>query len=495
MPRKRQQRKTTVIVHAKGRPVRVTLYPPKPPRGSWYALWPGLVGACSTGEKEREDAVAAVVCMLENNGKLSRVKDLTLTNEEFWEIQRYHFHLKTDEDARRRSEKSLANCLESLAAFTEITGIKPISRATPDDCANFQQVCQTLPNSWRRRPMEKRKPVKFYSEQAREQRQKSAELDPLDELPRYSPNNILRWSRSLQAAFERVNRNALKRKCVRGVVAPEKLLTSNPWNQFTWIGGRKRPIRQFDGTELVSLLEHLAENWSGVPIGATLAKVFLWSGCRKLEITGLSWDSLRLVGNECHFQIVGKWGVERWFRIPEAVYQELIGYRTVSPFVFAAYTQQLRAFRSNHTNWMNGVSKQFNPKNLGAWFYKRVCEWSKASLKGRAYVHVFRKTTLQHARQGEDINRQVAADARVSETVMMTNYVQESDEEMRQRSNRTYHRIIASLPIEVAERYGHVRDARSELEERLRAATEAKDWVLAAELAKRLARHGQQAVG
>ena len=59
---------------------------------------------------------------------------------------------------------------------------------------------------------------------------------------------------------------------------------------------------------------------------------------------------------------------------------------------------------------------------------------------------------------------------------MMTNYVQENDEEMRQRSNRTYRRIIASLPAEVAVRYGHVRDARSELEERLRAALDAKDW-------------------
>ena len=439
--------------------------------------------------------MAAVVCMLENNGKLSRVKDLTLTDEEFWEIQRHHFHRKTDEDAKRRSEKSLANCLDSLAAFAEITGVRPISRATPDDCAKFQQVCQTLPNVWRRRPMEKRQPVKFYSEQARERRRKAGELDQLDELPRYSPNNILRWARSLQAAFERVNRNALKRKCVRGVVAPEKLLTSNPWNQFTWIEGRKRPIRQFDGSELVSLLDYLAENWGGVPIGATLAKVFLWSGCRKLEITGLSWDSLRLVGNECHFQIVGKWGVERWFRLPEAVYKELLDYRTESPFVFAAYIQQLRVFRSNQANLITGLSEQFKPKNFGAWFYKRVCEWSQASVKGRAYVHVFRKTTLQHARQGEDINRQVAADARVSESVMMTNYVQENDEEMRQRSNRTYRRILASLPVDVAERYGHVRDARSELEERLRAATETKDWGLAAEIAAHLARYGQQAAG
>ena len=115
--------------------------------------------------------------------------------------------------------------------------------------------------------------------------------------------------------------------------------------------------------------------------------------------------------------------------------------------------------------------------------------------KGHAYVHVFRKTTLQHARRGEDINRQVAADACVSESVMMTNYVQENDEEMRQRSNRTYRRILASLPSDVANRYGYVRDERAELEERLRVAMDNKDWALATELAARLAKRGQPAAG
>jgi integrase len=279
------------------------------------------------------------------------------------------------------------------------------------------------------------------------------------------------------------------------VVDAEKLLTSNPWNQFTWIEGTKRPIRQFDGSELLSLLDHLETKWGGVPIAATAAKVFLWSGCRKLEIAGLLWDSLRLVGNECHFEIVGKWGVERWFRLPEAVYQELLGYRTQSPFVFDAYNEQLRHFRARKANLITGLGAEFSPDSFGDWFYNRVAEWSKASAKGHANVHVFRKTTLQHARRGEDINRQVAADARVSESVMMTNYVKESDEEMRQRSNRTCSRIIASLPAEVAQRYGHVRDARSELEDRLRAALDGRDWALASELAARLARHDQQAAG
>ena len=476
--------------------MRITLYPPKPPRATWYAFWPGLIAARSTGEQDRDAALEAVTCMLENNGSLSRAEKLTLTDEDLWEIQRKHFGRKTEEQAKKRAEKSLANCLDALAAFAEITGLKPISRATPDDCSKFQQVCQTLPNTWRRKRKAERRPVTFYSEKAREQRRKSGKLDPLDEVPLYSPNNILRWSRSLQAAFERVNQNALKRKCVRGVVPPEKLLTSNPWNQFTWMVEKKiRPKRQFDGAELASFLDYLAEKWKGVPIATIMTKVFLWSGCRKLEITGLAWDSLRLVGNECHFEIVGKWGVERWFRLPETVCQELLSYRTESEYVFAAFNRQLRSFRKGQANRITSLLDEFSPKNFGAWFYNRVAEWSKTSSRGRANVHVFRKTTLQHARRGEDINRQVAADACVSESVMMTNYVEEHDEEMRQRSNRTYRRIIASLPTDVAERYGYVRDSKADLEERLRAALDAQDWGLASELSACLARRGQQVAG
>ena len=38
---------------------------------------------------------------------------------------------------------------------------------------------------------------------------------------------------------------------------------------------------------------------------------------------------------------------------------------------------------------------------------------------------------MQHARRGEDISRQIADDATVSESVLMTNYVKETDEESR----------------------------------------------------------------
>ena len=482
MGRKPKKEKRTISVVVNGTVIPVILHPPKPPRRTWYAYWAGLTASKSTGQTNFEQAAIAAEDIVRNGGKKGTLAATVLSDEEFEAIQRAHFNRKTDDRARQRAMTSLYSCLDAIAAFRGITGLTPISAATSDDCATFQRIALTLPNNWRRLPDEKRRPVAYYSKQARLARQRAGEPDKYDDVPQFSPNNVLRWSRSLQAAFERVNRNAMKRKCVRGVIEQEKLLTENPWAQFTWIEGRRRPIRQFDGAELLSLMDYFKTHLSGVPIAAMAAKVFLWSGCRKSEVAGLTWDSLRIVGNEYHFEIEGKWGIERWFRVPEAVYQELVGFRTSSPFVFASYPKQLHNFRTRCAS----LSSEFRPKSFGGWFYRRIKEWSNSNPKGSAFVHIFRKTTLQHARQGEDIARQIAGDAMVSESVLMTNYVKETDEEMRQRSNRTYRRILASLSPEVAVQYGHIQDARSEMESHLRAAIDKKNWAQAIEIAQQL---------
>jgi hypothetical protein len=58
---------------------------------------------------------------------------------------------------------------------------------------------------------------------------------------------------------------------------------------------------------------------------------------------------------------------------------------------------------------------------------------------------------------------------------------------MRQGSNRTYHRILMSLSIEVARRYGYRPESETEdLERRLAAATVAKDWQAVSKLAAKL---------
>src|SRR5262245_25208631 len=213
-----------------------------------------------------------------------------------------------------------------------------------------------------------------------------------------SPNTVLKWSRGLQSAFERANRSAGK-KCVRGIVEEAKLLPSNPWNQFTWIEGRPTALRQFDSEELLGLLDHAEEAWPEVPVAATAIKVFLWSGSRKLEVAGLTWGMLRVVGDEYHFEVVGKWGVERWFRVPEPVYRELLALRTDSPFVFAGYTEQLRRAHARNRGCLKKIREEFTARNFGRWAYERVKEWSQTSGKGKAFLHVFRKTALQHARR------------------------------------------------------------------------------------------------
>jgi integrase len=280
-----------------------------------------------------------------------------------------------------------------------------------------------------------------------------------------------------------------KRKCVRGVVEEHKLLAGNPWSQFPWIEGRKRPIRQFDSAELLAFLDHFESEWRGLGVISALAKVFLWSSGRRLEIVGLTWSSLRVVGNERHFHITGKWGVEKWFRVPDGLYRDLEALRSESDFVFAAYGSQLRDYylRTEQPGKARKVLTEYDPENLANWFYKKVKAWSKSSLKGHATTHIFRKTSLQYARTGEDINRQIARDARVSESVLMTNYVTETDVEMRRRSNRTYDRILASLSPEVASRYGHAEPSPTTLEQQVQAAIASNDWEMAAALTARLA--------
>jgi hypothetical protein len=464
MPRKPQLKKETTQVLVNGTPVKIILHPPTGRRTSWFAYWSGLVASKSTGQSNLEDAILVAQKMVTSGGNQPVLADAILTDEEFERIQQVHFGRKTDPAAKQRAAKSLDDCLEAIAAFRDITGIKPVATARPDDCAAFQRQALTLPKNWRKQYPNSKKKVATLS-----------------------PNTVLKWSRALQAAFDRANRNA-GRKSVRGVVDGQKLLTENPWKQFTWIDGTRKPIRQFDGAELLSLLDYLEQHWAGVSVTAAVVKVCLWSWGRRAEVMGLSWDSLRTVGNERHFEIVGKWGIDKWFRVPEVLYQELLSLRTDSPFVFAAYPRQLREFyeRRDRQRESRMVAVEFKPVNLGDWFHEQIVDWSAKQPKGRATLHVFRKTSLQYARSGEDLNRQVAADARLSEGVMMTNYVKETDEQMRAKSNRMYRRILASLDSKVAQRYGHAETEESLSKEQLQAAVVAEDWKLVDELTKRL---------
>jgi hypothetical protein len=473
MPRKQKLEKQTITVVVGGKSVSVILHPPAGPRKSWFVYWNGLVASRSTGQQKLEDAIVAAESMLRNGGKQARVSSTVLSDEEFIAIQHMHYGRKKGRGAQARAAKSLQNCLESIRAFQTISGINPIALAKPSDCATFQRTAINLPkNTLRPYPKGKK------------------------QVTNYSANTVLKWSVALQAAWERSCRTAGKR-CVRGVVDDAKLLTENPWRAFTWIEGYKRPIRQFDGAELVGILDYLDEKWPGVTVASLFAKVLFWSIGRRAEISALTWSQFRIVGSERHFQVVGKWGVEKWFRIPDALHKELLTVKTQSPYVFAAYNDQLREFykTSSHPCRAQMVGTTFNPVCLGDWFHERLGDWSCTLPNGHVYTHVFRKTSLQYARRGEDASALVARDAKVSKDVMMTHYVQERDPELREASNRTFGRLLASVPTEVAVRYGHVEVAKSNLEKYLQEAITSKNWSLAAELSAKLARQGYSATG
>ena len=137
------------------------------------------------------------------------------------------------------------------------------------------------------------------------------------------------------------------------------------------------------------------------------------------------------------------------------------------------------------------MSCEFKPRALANWFQERISDWAERTGSAHASPHVFRKTALQHARSGEDVNERVAQDAKLSASVMVGHYITEGDEELRQASNRTYQRIAASLPADVARRYGHVPPHSDPLNDKLRDAVEAQDWSLVRKISAELANRDQ----
>jgi integrase len=474
MPRKpKPPEKQTVNVVIDGVPVPVRLHPPEGRRASWYAYWPGLVASRTTGHSDLGQATATAESMVrawKAGGAAHRPtpEGMVLSDDEFEAIQRAHYGKKQDED-RARAEKSLTSCLEAVRAFRAISGVSPISVATPDDCAAFQRKALALPRNWR-------------------QSYPKSRPDPAT----ISPSTVRKWSVALAAAFERCTRTA-KDKCIRGLVAKEKLLAANPWHQFAWLAERvKRPVRQFDAAELTAFLDFLADRWADVTVAAAVAKVLLWSGARRDEVMGLTWDQHRHVQGEHHFSITGKHGVRRWFRVPPAVYRELDALRVAGDrhrHLFAVYPEQLRRHHGAGPMpyLVKTVGDAFDPVCLGDWFYERVREWSASLPKGAAYIHIFRKTVLQFALEGEESDHKVAADARLTERVMLGHYTDKTEVLLHARSNATYLRLLAGLPDDVAARYGYERPAAGPLEELLQAATEAKNYELVARLAAELA--------
>lgn len=78
--------------------------------------------------------------------------------------------------------------------------------------------------------------------------------------------------------------------------------------------------------------------------------------------------------------------------------------------------------------------------------------------------------------------------------VLKNHYVTERDEEFRQKSNRTFQRLLAELPPDVLQRFGYIEVANN-LESKLAKALATKDWPLAAALTTQLAKQQHPAIG
>ena len=176
--------------------------------------------------------------------------------------------------------------------------------------------------------------------------------------------------------------------------------------------------------------------------------------------------------------------------MPSNLHDALAGISYDSPHDFAAHADQLRQHHLHgpYSHYNRLISTPFVARNRGDWFYRQLVEWSESLPGGHAHTHIFRKTSLQYARSGEDLNREVAKDAKLSESVLMTNYVQETDEEMRRASNRTFNRILSSLGPVIATRYGQPirKKSREELEAELIGLTAEKNWAEVARIAAEL---------
>ncbi|QDU26775.1 Phage integrase family protein [Anatilimnocola aggregata] len=476
MPRKPKIAPERFSVVVNGDPICVTLHPPTGRQKAWYVYWAGLGNSKSTGKRELKAAIAAAEAMLRNGGERPTATDDVLSDEEFKEIQRRHFERDHSANGLKRAATSLKSCLEAIDAFQRIVKLPAISLATPDDCAKFEREALKLPKSWRLSyPRAKRENVKTLSS-----------------------NTVAKWSTALAAAFERANVDA-GNKCVRGVVAPAKLLTSNPWRKFQRIKGVKKAKRHFNNEELLSVLDFLEHEWSSVTAAAVAVKTCLWTWNRVAELANLSWDDCKQIGQECHFRIVGKWNMVKWARLPLGLIEELAAIKeTSSPFVFAAYSKQLRShyLHAGQNGIAAQVNAEYSPEAFVRWFQDRIKQWAIATGRKEVTVHVFRKTSLQNAKRGEDVNRLVAKDAKLSEAVMTGYYTSEEDEVMRHSSNRSFHRLVLSLSHEVASRYGYRPENKlTDLKDRLTAATAVEDWSLVGKLAAELSQTLQSANG
>jgi hypothetical protein len=77
----------------------------------------------------------------------------------------------------------------------------------------------------------------------------------------------------------------------------------------------------------------------------------------------------------------------------------------------------------------------------------------------------------------------------LSKKVLHTSYLNKSDKQRREESNRNFSRIAAALPTAALQRNGYSELSVNQIETRLAAAVAGKDWPLVARLSAELLSH------
>jgi len=286
--------------------------------------------------------------------------------EDWDRIQVAHTAMRPEKDCTR-AERTLGECRKAQRLFVVVTGAESASSVDVDTVGRFQIECPNRLSKFARP---------------------------------YGKTTVHKTLAHMSASFNRCNRNSGK-KCVRGVVPSERLLEANPFEQVQWVEPDPKPIRQFDGAELKALFR-----WrfiGGCPLLAMFAKVSLWACGRLKEMTEVRWDWLDPEGYITIPDVKAKWGKGKTFRIPPALVTELQSYRDGSPFVWAGYVEQLRAYHKTTGHGASALKvKAFAPQRLRVSFQKWIAAWAKGGKAGSGLSHhAFRRTGLQWSREGQ----------------------------------------------------------------------------------------------
>ena len=296
----------------------------------------------------------------------ARQERAILSWEDWDAIQVTHTAMRGEKD-RTRAERTLEECRKSQRLFVAVTKAEAASSVDVDMVGRFQIECPKRLSKYDRP---------------------------------YGKTTVHKTLSHMSASFNRCNRNSGK-KCVRGVVPPERLLEFNPFEQIQWVEPDEKAIRQFSPDELKAFFTY--KYLGGCPLVCLFAKASIW-GCGRLEeMTELRWDWLDSEGYVTIPDEKAKWGKGKTFRIPPALVAELQGHRNGSPFVWAGYVEQLRAYhRTTGGNSSALKVKSFAPQRLRVSFQKWISAWARGEklMSGLSH-HAFRRTGLQWSREGQ----------------------------------------------------------------------------------------------